>query len=62
MTELSIEELLMKIMWEAQDKKSQAGTDITARRWAVFNTELEKALGYYKAFLESKSKVKDGVE
>jgi hypothetical protein len=27
---------------------------VEARRWAVFYTELEKALGYYEAFLEPK--------
>lgn len=45
-----IEELMIK----AKTDKELAKTDAEARRWAVFYTELEKALSYYVARLESK--------
>ena len=47
-------EQLTNLMWSAKTDKELSKTDVEARRWAVFYTELEKALGYYEAFLEPK--------
>jgi len=46
-----IEELMIK----ARTDKELAKTGEEARRWAIFNTELEKALAYYVAYLERQS-------
>jgi hypothetical protein len=47
-------EKIIELMLSAKTDKELSKTDVEARRWAVFYTELEKALGYYEAFLEPK--------
>ena len=51
---------LSLLMHEVKSRKNSAETDVIARRWAVLYTELEKSLGYYQAFLESKPSVEGG--
>lgn len=51
---------LSLLMHEVKMRKNSAETDVIARRWAVFYTELEKSLGYYQAFLESKPSAEGG--
>lgn len=47
-------EQLVAMMLSAKTDKELSRTDVEARRWAVFYTELEKALSYYVAQLEPK--------
>lgn len=54
MDEVNIEECLIKLMWEAQNQKTNTDAPAVARRWAVFYTDLEKVLAYYQAMLKSK--------
>jgi len=54
MDEVDIEECLVKLMWQAQNEKTNNDAPSVARRWAVFYTELEKALAYYQSMLKSK--------
>jgi hypothetical protein len=57
MDELRIGERLKDLLFDITGEKERAsenGGSVVARRWAVLYTELEKALAYYKAFLESK--------
>lgn len=54
MDDVDIEELLVKLMWEAQNQKTNSDAPSVARRWAVFYTDLEHVLAYYQAMLKSK--------
>jgi hypothetical protein len=51
---------LSLLMHEVKMRKNSAVGDVIPRRWAVLYTELEKSLGYYQAFLESKPSVEGG--
>jgi len=56
----NIEEQLSALLFEISGEKAKAAESngsAVARRWAVLYTELEKALAYYKAFLETKESV-----
>jgi hypothetical protein len=52
-----IRKRLEDLLFDTNTEKSKASENngaVVARRWAVLHTELEKALAYYIAFLESK--------
>ena len=53
----NIEGRLQSLLFDTNTEKLKASENdgaVVARRWAVLHTELEKALAYYIAFLESK--------
>lgn len=55
MDEIDIEECLIKLMWEAQNKKnSDDASSSDRRRWAVFYTDVEHVLAYYQSMLKPK--------
>ena len=57
MSELKFRENLQTLLFDANTEKAIASENqgsVVARRWAVLYTELEKALAYYIAYLESK--------
>ncbi len=45
---------LERLMQLAKNEKQNVDDGEISRHWAVLYTELEKMLGYYKTFLESK--------
>jgi len=47
-------ETLLLVTDEKKKEASETKGAVVARRWAVLHTELQKALAYYVAFLESK--------
>jgi hypothetical protein len=57
MMDSRIRERLQDLVFDTHTEKvaaSESDGAVVARRWAVLHTELEKALAYYIAFLESK--------
>lgn len=52
-----IKNRLEDLLFDTNTEKVKASENegaVVARRWAVLHTELEKALAYYIAYLESK--------
>lgn len=45
---------LEEVLSQASDKKNEEPKSSTTRKWAVFYTEVEKALAYYEAYLSPK--------
>lgn len=45
---------LSLLLHEVRARKNSSVGDTKPRQWAVLATELEKALGYYQAFLQPK--------